>query len=362
MRRIGISLYPEHASLEENKKYIDLAEKYGAKRIFSCLLSVDKPKEEIKQEFKEMIDYAHQHGMEVVLDVAPYVFDRLGISYDDLAFFHEIGADGIRLDEGFDGLTEAQMTMNPYGIKIEFNASSLTDYVDNIMTYKPNKDMMIACHNFYPMKYSGLDWDFFLEASKKMKAKGLPIAAFVSSQQPDAFGPWPNKDGLCTVEMHRNLPMDVAVRHLFATELIDDVIIANCFATEEEFKSLEGIEPWKLNFRLVEEIPFTEAENKIVYDYDKHVVRGDLSSYTARSSQTRVLYHGLDIPARNTRDLKKGDVVVINEKDGRYKGELQIIRKDMPNDGTKNVVGHIPAEEFIIMDYIQPWKSFKFLK
>ena len=50
MRRLGISIYPEHASLEENKKYIDLASKYGFKRIFTCLLSVDKPKDEVKKE------------------------------------------------------------------------------------------------------------------------------------------------------------------------------------------------------------------------------------------------------------------------------------------------------------------------
>ncbi len=47
------------------------------------------------------------------MDVAPYVFERLGISYDDLSFFSEIDADGIRLDEGFDGHKEALMTYNP---------------------------------------------------------------------------------------------------------------------------------------------------------------------------------------------------------------------------------------------------------
>ena len=55
--------------------------------------------------------------MEVILDVAPAVFDQLGISYSD-HHFAELGADGIRLDLGFDGLTEAKMTNNPYGLKL----------------------------------------------------------------------------------------------------------------------------------------------------------------------------------------------------------------------------------------------------
>ena len=86
MRRLGISIYPEHASLDQNKQYIDVAARHGFKRIFTCLLSVDKPKAEVEAEFKELIDFAHEKGMEVVLDVAPYVFDRLGISYDDVVF------------------------------------------------------------------------------------------------------------------------------------------------------------------------------------------------------------------------------------------------------------------------------------
>ncbi len=106
MKRLGISIYPEHASLKRNKEYIDLASRCGFLRIFTCLLSVNKPKEEIKAEFKELIDHAHQNDMEVILDVAPYVFDRLDIDYDDLSFFEEIHADGIRLDEGFDGHRE----------------------------------------------------------------------------------------------------------------------------------------------------------------------------------------------------------------------------------------------------------------
>ena len=46
-------------------------------RIFTCLLSVNRPKEEIVAEFKEIINHAKDNNMEVILDVAPAVFDRL---------------------------------------------------------------------------------------------------------------------------------------------------------------------------------------------------------------------------------------------------------------------------------------------
>ena len=43
--------------------------------------------------------------------------------------------------------------------------------------------------------------------------------------------------------MHRDLPIEVQAKHLFATGLIDDVIIANAFATEEELRTLAAVSP-----------------------------------------------------------------------------------------------------------------------
>lgn len=45
-----------------------------------------------------------------------------------------------------------------------------------------------------------------------------------------------------------------------------------------------------------------------------------------------------------------------------YKGELQIVLKDMENDGRRNVIGHIPKNEHILLDYIDSWKSFGFIQ
>lgn len=130
--------------------YISAAARHGFSRIFTCLLSVNRPKEEIVAEFKEIIHHAKDNNMEVILDVAPAVFDQLGISYSDLSFFAELGADGIRLDLGFDGLTEAKMTNNPYGLKIELNVSNDIAYLENILSHQANKSALIGCHNFYP--------------------------------------------------------------------------------------------------------------------------------------------------------------------------------------------------------------------
>lgn len=360
MKRLGISIYPEHSTLEKDLAYIELAGKYGFKRIFSCLLSVDKPKEEIKKEFTALLDKAHEYGMEVIFDVSPAVFQKLGLTTDDLSFFEDIHADGIRLDEAFDGMKEAAMTYNPQNLIVELNASAPNKGLENICSYHPKMSKLQTCHNFYPQRYTGLGYDFFKTLSQNIHSLHLPVAAFVSSQQPDTFGPWPVNEGLCTLEMHRDLPAETAARHLFATGLVDDVLVANCYASEEELAALAALDPEVLTFKIELEKELQPVESEILYNFP-HVVRGDMSEFMARSSMPRVVFANESIPAENTRDLKRGDVIIVNDGYGRYKGELHLVLKDMPNDGRKNVLGHIPEQEFMLLDFIEPNVPFKFI-
>lgn len=361
MGRLGVSIYPEHSTPEKDKAYLTLAAKYGFKRVFTCLLSVNKPADEIKADFSDVIAHANSLGMEVIVDVAPNVFANLGITYNDLSFFKEIGAAGFRLDEGFNGSIEANMTLNPQGLKVEVNASSPGRYVDNILSYKPDKSKLIACHNFYPQRYTGLSFKIFKENSAQLKALGLPIAAFVGSQAEGTYGPWPVNEGLCTLEIHRDLPIDAQARFLFATGLVDDVIVANAYASEKELESLSKVNPGLLTFGIKLEDHVSDIEKKIIFEFN-NFVRGDMSDYMARSTMPRVVYKAEDFPPHHTRDLKRGDVVIVNNGYGHYRGELQVILKDMPNDGKKNVVGVIPEYELAMLDYLGPWSKFTFLE
>ena len=80
MHKFGISLYPGHSDPEKDLEYIDLAHRYGVKRVFTCLLSVEGDKENILKAFKKTISYGREKGMEVIADVSPRIFGELGIS------------------------------------------------------------------------------------------------------------------------------------------------------------------------------------------------------------------------------------------------------------------------------------------
>ncbi|MEH7403500.1 phospho-sugar glycosidase domain-containing protein [Gottfriedia acidiceleris] len=174
------------------------------------------------------------------------------------------------------------------------------------------------------------------------------------------YGPWPVNEGLCTLEEHRFLPIDVVARHLFATGLVDDVIVANAYASEDELKSLSKVNPAKLSFKIDLTDNVSDVEKEIIFKFP-HFVRGDMSEYMARSTMPRISYKDANIESHHTHELKRGDIVIINNEYGRYKGELHIILKDMPNDGRKNIVGRIPENELKLLDYIDPWRVFEII-
>ena len=359
MKRLGISIYPEKTSKEELLEYIDRASYAGFSRIFSCLLSVVDDKEKIKKDFTYINEFAKSKGFEIIVDVAQSVFSKLGITYNDLKFFKEIQADGFRLDEGFTGNEEALMTFNEYNLKVEINASINVHTIDTIMDYYPNKYNLYGCHNFYPHAYSGLALDYFDECTDRFKRYGLRTAAFVTSQNQNTFGPWPVTQGLVTLEMHRNLSLLTQVKHYLSMGNIDDIIISNCYPSDDELEQFKDLDLRFVTFDVTVEDGVPELQRRVMFE-ELHINRGDVNSNMIRSTQPRIKYKGNKFELFNVPEIiKRGDIVIESSEYGHYAGELQIAKKDMKNTGFSNVVGKITEEELFILDYLKPWQKFK---
>ncbi len=253
------------------------------------------------------------------------------------------------------------MTRNPYGIKIEINMSSGTSYVDNIMSYSPNTENLLGSHNFYPHRYSGLDYDHFVFCSEKFRKYNLNTMAFVNSHEAD-FGPWPTQDGLCSLEDHRDLPLATQVKHLVLTGLIDDISVGNAYASEAELAAMaEAFHADYPTLRVDVVDGITEDERICLFD-NLHSYRGDRSEYILRSTMTRIYYKDKEFPPHDTHDMVRGDVLIDNAGYGQYKGETQIALKEMKNDGRVNVVGKIAEEELFLLEFLKPWSSFKLVE
>ncbi len=362
-KKLGISVYPEQQNLDEIIEYIKLAKKYEFSRLFTSLLQVtDEDKEASLNKMKKVCTFAKENGFDVILDVSPRIFDVLGIKLPDVSLFEELGATTIRLDAHYDGYIEKRI-YSESNLNLEMNMSSLKSIGDLLNELKVDKNRVVVSHNFYPQRFSGLEWNYFIENTKHFKNLGFRTTAFVTSQSETAtWGPWPINEGLCTLEQHRDLSIVTQAKHLWYTGFIDDIIIGNAYASEEELKSLSEISNNEIELNIELKKDLTEIENKILIDYNQHFRRGDINNYSIRSTMTRVIYKDESIePDNNNKKFQElGDIYIGNNDFKNYKGELHLILNEMPYDKKKNFVAKVVEEEKFLISYIDSWKSFKF--
>lgn len=377
MASYGISVYPDLRPLEEIKEYMTLAARYGCSRVFSSMFSVEGSESEILNYFRDFISHAHSVGMEVSLDVNKPCLERFGASPSDLSVFHALGCDILRLDTPLDLEGYRQVLSNPYGIRLEMNASigeRGEELIHALTREVKSSDDISLCYNFYPQRYTAMRWDKFKAIAQRLKPTGFPLTAFVSCKGRDSHGVWDAKDGLPTVERHRDLPIDLQAREMIALG-IERILIGNAYATEEELQALQdacspvvppkdnplqvifksmGIEnselgqrgaTVKLKLRLDPAV--TETERRVLFSFYPHSDVGDSSEWIWRSRMPRMVYAKESFPPRKAEGefFEVGDVVMVNDNYKHYAAEVQIVRQPIRNDGTRNLVGHILPEE-----------------
>lgn len=362
MRNLGISIYPEKDSFEDLKEYVDMARKYGFSRIFTCLLSAQGGPEEIMKTYGPILRYANELGYEIAVDVNPEVLKNIigeikNNVIPDLKFFKNLGVSIVRFDGGFDGSIEANLTHNTDDILIEVNMMGEGNNIDSIMQFRPNQYQLIACHNFYPKKNSGESLDLFRRSTNKFRINGIRTAAFVYSENEVAEGPWPVTEGLCTLEMHRGKSMYSQFLHYVVLNEIDDIIISNYPAKEEEMKNISSVSNIIPTFDVILSDETTDLEKEVMTQH-KLTYRSDSDLFAIRTG-TRSFYKGESFPLHNSKKKYiKGDIIIDSDEYGQYKGELSVVKEEMESTGKSIYVGHIVEEQLFVLDYLKSFQTF----
>ena len=361
-RRLGISLYPERGTFEQDVAYMEKAAKLGFDVLFIALLGAGDRQQTIDR-YKPLLAKAKELGFEIEADVNPMMFKKMGINASffsgplDLSFFTELQVDILRLDLGMNDIEEAYLTKNKDHIKICVNGCNTMDHVGHVLAAGADPDMLLGCHNYYPHRYTGVSLEHFEKGSAPMVKHNLRLQSFVTSQNPDAFGPWPVTEGLPTMEMHRDWPIEAQVKHYVIMGYVNDIIISNAYATDAELEAMAAANGEKIMFNLTPAEGLPEEQKQLLRTNVS--VRGDSSEWLIRTFETR-LYGGGKVEPFHTVDIQPGDVLIDNNLYGQYSGEVQIARKPMKNYGKTNVVGHIADYEVALLPYMQGGKPFGF--
>jgi len=383
--KLGVSVYPEQETLEQIDAYLAMASQYGFTKVFTSMFSVEGTKEEIITYFKDFSAIAHKYGMAVSGDCNGEFFGRMGATETDLSVFKEMGIDIIRMDFSFNDERDAVLINNKEGIRIEMSTGFI-DVIEKAIANGANPENISTCHNFYPERYTAPALEAIFDLNNYWHKKGISVAIFISSQVAGTHGPWPVSDGLPTIEEHRNLPIEVQLKHCLAFNNVDEILIGNAFASEEEFKAIDQVmkmvyvnvpvdpslgllaeylphgELKRIPFKIKLEEGVSELEKKVLFDYPTHNDMGDCLNYMLRSRMTRMVYKGQSIPVRpcHKTHYTRGDVVIVNDNLAHYRAEVQIVLKDMEVDGQRNLLGRIDENEIVILQHLGAGDIFTF--
>lgn len=356
----GVSVYLGlDYSIEENIDYIRLAKEKGFTRIFTSMHIPEANHSDIKSNLFSLLNEAKKLNMTVNVDISPNTFKFFEIENNDIESLLEYGIKVIRLDFGFSSEEIANFSKNNIGLKIELNASTLNeDFLLELKKYNANFLNILACHNYYPKRYTGISEELLVKRNNILKRRGIHISAFIPSLK-NRRGPV--FEGLPTLEKHRELNPYLSAKHLFALG-IDNVYIGDSQASYEELDAIGSIET-PFEFRIDSITQNAELAKYLLnncftqrLDEAEQVVRIEESRYFFSDDKNKAMLNEILSTGKRVR----GSITIDNLKYLRYAGEIQICKVDLPNDERVSLLGKVCGEDLFLLNYIRGGDKIKF--
>lgn len=325
---IGISFYLNDPQAETR---IALAGKMGVKRAFTSL-HIPEESGDLASRAKKLLQTAKEVGVEVYADVSARTPAHLGL--DNLQALKSLGVIGLRLDDFFTNETILNLAKD---FKLALNASILfEDDLRALFEGGLTASQLLAWHNFYPRRETGLAESFFHSQNELFKRYGIPVSAYIPG---DGEKRGPLFEGLPTLESHRTIDPFMAALELFRAG-VEDVYIGD---PEVSVGLLEKLIEFDRHHRVSIRIEgFQEGEFRLRPDFSRDVLR----LMETRSADAVV--------PEKTGPRPVGTITRDNDRYGRYRGEIQITLHDLLADERVNVVGKVVKDDLPLLSLLKP--------
>ncbi|MGL5378472.1 MupG family TIM beta-alpha barrel fold protein [Clostridium sp.] len=339
---------------EENIQLLKDAHKLGFTRIFTSLHVPEANYDVLKKEVREFFKLAKEYDMDIISDISPNTFKFLDLEDMDLKGLKEMGVKTIRIDFGYSEEEISKMTKNKEGVKVQLNASTITrEFFEKLDKCEPNYENVDALHNFYPRIGTGISEECMIDKNKILKDRGITPCAFVQSNHRKRS---PLKDGLPTLEDHREVDVRTAGNHLFALGN-ESVFIGDSLPSYDELVQLSSLNPNAVELRVMIKTNDSVCLRLLNETYSS---RTDEARDAVRAAESRLILNGDIINPVNTIDKAYGDVTIDNKDYKRYMGELQILLTNQKGDSRTNVVASVLEDDYNLLKYINNGKCFRF--
>ena len=278
-------------------------------------------------------------GFRTIADVSVKTLQQFGCrSLTELA--KELKLWGLRIDYGFTPEEIGEMATR---MPIVLNAST-TSPTDAARIAAQGRDVF-ALHNYYPRPETGLDEDYLMETSHKLREAGLSVQCFIPG---DTLLRGPLHEGLPTLEAHRHVLPSAAFVDLALRFGMEDIFLADPGLSETEQRRID-----RFCETGIISVPAQLDESwKHLYG-QVFTCRIDSPRWLIRFQESRTYScPGAPVEPKNCTKRCRGTITVDNCSYGRYSGELMLIREPLPADDRVNVIGSVPENAWLLMDRI----------
>lgn len=342
---LGISSYFKDLDYD----YLERASKIGAKYLFTSLHIPEEDLSQLSQELPRFLENCKKFGLELVPDISPATFEKLGVEKNDYKALKELGFTALRLDYGFDDYEVVKTLLNDFELML--NASVVNEqYIIDAKAAGVDFTNISVLHNFYPKTETGLSFKYFDKMNQAFIRHGIKIMTFVPGDRLKRF---PLYEGLPTVEQHRQKHPYVSTVELIHEYGISDILIGDSLA---HFDTLQYMQDYMHETTM--NLPVVLTDKGKEYLKESYTVRKDLSENVIRLLKERE--PGIAVFDNNVR--LRGSITIENMLSGRYSGEIQICKKDFPMDARTNVLGFIHPDFVELVDYIDRDTKIKFVR
>lgn len=334
---LGFSVYLGHDLTAENYNYLLMMRNSGFMCVFTQLQVADTDNDIVLKRLANLVNWCQKLDLKIVADVSKEVLNKLNIS--GIEQIKSLNLTGLRIDDGFEIESVAKLSKE---MPIVLNASTITqEDIDNLKYSNANFDNLTAGHNFYPRPETGLDAEWMQEKNKWLHNYNLKTAAFVCG---DGKLRGPIFAGLPTLEKQRNENPLAAILEL--EKLGCDLI----FVGDPELMpdSIEAITNYQKQHAITLHLDTNIPE---LFENEWHN-RPDVARDVVRLKESRQMQILSTKPQDNIYARPKGSVTIDNRLYQRYQGEIEITKRDLPQNERVNVLAQVKEYDLPLLDYI----------
>jgi len=346
----GISLYFTN-SLEENIHILEMVSSFEVSMVFTSLHMPEQDYGNVLYDLKVIAEFCHHHKISIIADVSKKTLEYMHIK--TIEELMGLGISCVRLDYGF---TEDEIINLSQRYQVMINASNISrESLNKMLTRGLNASNVIACHNYYPKKYSGLNKDYVRDQNRMIHDFGIKTMGFVPG---DDKLRGPLFLGLPTIESHRCIdPVQGAIELKFDLGC-DFVFVGDISCQSSCYLKLNkigmGILPLEVE---ISDYHYRELLKGYIFNG-----RYDYSDYTVRCNPSRSdpLLNVRPNPVEYQGIIHTGDIYVTNTENPRYLNEIEIAKRDLVHMEDVNIIGHVKGKSISNLEYLIYDAKFEF--